>query len=107
MTKRLSNARPILLFRYHTDAANAVEKIRIIQHFNPGLEIHVLDGGYPPHFEKRKVVIEQAGVESVWLYPPNKTPSWKWRHTYQLVKDWYQTAGKTLDFDFVFSYWFR
>lgn len=100
---KLSESKSILLFRYHDNPEQAREKIRILRHFNPTLDIHVLDGGYPPHYAKRKRVLEDV-ADSVWLYEPNKTPSWKWRHTYQLVKDWYRTFGHTLEFDFLYSY---
>ena len=100
---KLLEGTSIILFRYHNSPEVARERLNILRYFNPSTKIYVLDGGYPPHFEKRSAVIEDL-VEHIWLYDSKQTPNWKWRHTYQLVKDWYRQVGQTLDFDFMYSY---
>lgn len=100
---KLHDSRSIILFRYHNNPEVARERLKILRYYNPSKKIYVLDGGHPPLFNKRTKIIEDL-VEHVWLYDVNKTAKWKWRHTYQLVKEWYREVGKHIDFDFMYSY---
>ncbi|MBP9738327.1 hypothetical protein KBD20_01425 [Candidatus Saccharibacteria bacterium] len=99
----LAEGKKIILFRYHDRPESAREQIKILRHFNPTIPIYVLDGGYPPHFEKRRIIIEDV-ADHVWLYESSQSTRWKWLHTYQLVKDWFKEVGAQVDFDFLFSY---
>ena len=74
-----------------------------MQHYNPRLKIYALFGG--PATDKAAALEAMQGLaEAVWTYPGNKPKDWKWRHTDLMLKAWYRTVGRHLDFDFLYSY---
>lgn len=99
----LQDGKAITLFRFHTDFAVAHERVRLLQHYNPDIEILALYGGDPGDFGAAQDAMRDFTAK-VWLYPGDRTPDWKWRHTDLMLKAWYRQVGKWLSFDFLFSY---
>lgn len=102
MTK-LSESKPILLFRFHKDIEQATERLKTLRHFNPDLLMYALFGGTKEDFDVAERELKDL-VGHVWFFASEKDPAWKWFHTDLMTKAWFKDFGHTLDFDFLYSY---
>lgn len=96
------NASVAILFRFHDDIPRALERLRILKHFNPSYPIHVFFGGDVTLRQEVRDAFSHCA--SVWVFEGDKPASWKWQHTDLMLKDWYRQYGSSFDFDFLYSY---
>ncbi len=100
---KISEGKSIILFRLHKEPEVAFERLKIVQHYNPGLEVHVLYGGEEAG-EKVARDMFQGSAKTFWRYAQDKPVEWKWRHSDLMLKAWFREVGHSLDFDFLYSY---
>jgi|GEM_PF-2903094 len=93
----------ILLFRFHTDATVARERLRIIHHFNPELPCYALFGGTREAVAAAHATVAEL-VEDFWWYDEDRATPWKWRNGDLMVKAWYRAIGRNINFDYVYNY---
>jgi hypothetical protein len=106
VTRRSGRARldnRIILFRFHNDFDATREKLRIARHFNPNLPIHGLYGGTLESAEEAQAKLADV-LDSFWAYPVEKDKNWKWMHTDIMTKQWFREVGKSIEFDYMYSY---
>ena len=100
---KLSDSNSIILFRFHKEPESAAESIKVLRHFNPNHAVHALFGGPADKYDDVQKVIGDL-VDTMWLYSLDMMGEWKWQHTDLILKRWYRDVGRTIDFDFLFSY---
>jgi hypothetical protein len=99
----MSSSKSIILFRFHKDFDVAAERIKILRHFNPDMDIYALFGG--PSEETSLASTALRGlISGFWVFPDSEPEEWKWAHSDLVLKSWHRSVGHSLTFDFLYSY---
>lgn len=91
------NIPSIAILRYHNNFELVKNRVALIKHFNPEMEVHGIYGGEKEQFIEAQHEIGNL-LSSNFLIP-NESTNWKWYHadiTYQL---WFNSIGKNLNFE--------
>lgn len=85
----------IVLFRFHRSADVCLNRIHLLNKYNPGIEIYGLYGGEKnASFYKNKL---KDHLEH--FYSVNKPEGWNWKNSDLAVRMWFKEYGKTVEFD--------
>ncbi|MHB8814745.1 MAG: hypothetical protein ACYDAE_15930 [Steroidobacteraceae bacterium] len=90
-----------ILFWCYKDAALCLERLQLLEALNPTVPVYALYGGDPAGAPAFREVIRDH-VEDFWCYPEAKEPEWKWHCGDELIRTWYQQAGRKLPFRHLF-----
>jgi len=96
----MNKTKKIVLFRFHNKFVICRNKLELIQHYNPGVEIYGLFGGETKDLVRAKRML---GGKLINIYQvPITDAVWKWQNGDLSLSDWYRNYGRTIDFDILY-----
>ena len=90
----------IVLFRFHNRFGICRNKLEVIKHYNPGIEIYGLFGGETEDLARAKKML---GAHLMDIYQVPVTDAvWKWQNGDLSLCDWFRNYGHSVDFDILY-----
>lgn len=95
-----NKAKKIVLFRFHDKFGICRNKLEVIEHYNPGIEMYGLFGGETKDLARAKKML---GGKLLDIYQvPVLDSHWKWQNGDLSLCDWYRNFGHTIEFDILY-----
>jgi hypothetical protein len=87
-----------VLFWFHKDVKVCVNRLQILQKYNPILKIYGLYGGNLHNEDLFKTNLSPF-LDDFFAFKGNQDPSWKWLNGDLVINDWFRERGLTLVWD--------
>jgi hypothetical protein len=101
----MSTLRPVggvaILFWFYRDLRVCRNRLDVLRHHNPDCQIFGLYGGEPEHAALYRDALSSQ-LDDFWAFEGSSDSDWKWRHGDLLLAEWYESRGRTLEWDHVF-----
>ena len=95
-----NKTKKIVLFRFHNKFGICRNKLEVIKHYNPDIEIYGLFGGETKDLARAKKML---GSKLVNIYQiPVEDSRWKWQNGDLSLCDWFRQVGHLIDFDLLY-----
>jgi len=90
----------IVLFRFHDKFSICKNKLEVIKHYNPGIQIYGLFGGETKNLSRAKRIL--GGLLDHIYQIPVTDSEWKWQNGDLSLIDWFKNFGNTIAFETLF-----
>ena len=87
----------IIIFRFHKDIGICLNRLKLLNKFNPNVDIYGIYGGEEKDFSKYQEALNKYFKHLYCI--KNKSSRQKWQNFDLALRDWFKEIGKNIDFD--------
>lgn len=94
--------KPIVIFRFYKEPLVCMNRLELIRFYNPDIHIYGIYGGSRDELPEVRRLLS-AYLSGLYVIE-DRSSLWKWKNFDLVLREWYLSVGKTIDFDMAFTY---
>ena len=96
----MKTKKPIIIFRFHKEPVVCLNRLEILKHYNPSVPIYGIYGGDISDFPEHQKILKNYFIDIYVI--KSDSSEWKWKNSDLVLLEWYNDAGKHIDFSMAF-----